>query len=56
MVGTPLDEVLAWDGAFIEDHVGMDLTPARLQCAELVLLAVRQAVAADDRTGSDAGD
>lgn len=56
MVGTPLDEVLAWDGAFIEAHVGMDLTPARLQCAELVLLAVRQAVAADDRTGSDAGD
>jgi nitrogen fixation NifU-like protein len=55
MVDTPLAEVLAWDGAFIEDHVGMELTPARLQCAELVLLAVRQAVAADEALAFDSG-
>lgn len=43
MVGTPVDEVLAWDGESIEDLVGMELTPARLQCAELALVAIRQA-------------
>lgn len=42
MVGTPVDEVIAWDGETIEGLVGMDLTPARLQCAELALLAFRQ--------------
>jgi len=42
MEGTEIQEVRSWDGEFIEQQVGMDLTPARLQCAELVVRAVRQ--------------
>jgi len=42
MEGTELQEIRSWDREFIEQQVGMDLTPARLQCAELVVRAVRQ--------------
>ncbi len=42
MGGTELDIVRRWDSEFIEQHVGMDLTPARLQCAELVVRAIQQ--------------
>jgi len=45
LVGTPVDEALEWDRDTIESLVGMDLTPSRLQCAELVLLAFRRGVA-----------
>ena len=44
MVGTAVSELLEWDSEYIEERVGMDLTPSRLQCAELVLAAFRQAV------------
>jgi nitrogen fixation NifU-like protein len=44
MVGTAVSEILEWDSEYIEERVGMDLTPSRLQCAELVLAAFRQAV------------
>ncbi len=42
MEGTELQEIRRWDREFIEQQVGIDLTPARLQCAELVVRAVRQ--------------
>ena len=42
MEGTDIEEVRRWDCELIEQQVGMDLTPARLQCAELVVRAVQQ--------------
>ena len=44
MIGTAVSEIGEWDSEFIEEHVGMDLTPSRLQCAELILTAFRQAL------------
>jgi nitrogen fixation NifU-like protein len=44
MIGTAVSEILEWDSEYIEERVGMDLTPSRLQCAELILTAFRQAV------------
>jgi len=44
MVGTAVSEINEWDSGYIEEHVGMDLTPSRLQCAELILTAFRQAL------------
>ena len=44
MTGTPVQDVVEWDSETLEDVVGMDLTPSRLQCAELVLVAFRDAV------------
>ena len=44
MLGTPVSEIVEWDSDYIEEQVGMDLTPSRLHCAELILTAVRQAV------------
>lgn len=44
MVGTAVFEIIEWDNEYIEERVGMELTPSRLQCAELVLTAFRQAV------------
>jgi nitrogen fixation NifU-like protein len=44
MSGTPLTEAITWDGDTIEEFVGMELTPSRLQCAELALVALRQGV------------
>ncbi|MFB6255773.1 MAG: iron-sulfur cluster assembly scaffold protein [Haloplanus sp.] len=57
LVGTPVDEALEWDRDTIEDLVGMDLTPSRLRCAELALLAFDQGigdhgVAVDDEVDS----
>jgi hypothetical protein len=49
MVGTAVAEIIEWDSEHIEERVGMDLTPSRLQCAELILAAFRQAVD-DERT------
>jgi nitrogen fixation NifU-like protein len=46
MVGTAVSEIIEWDNEYIEERVGMELTPSRLQCAELALTAFRQA--ADD--------
>ncbi|MFB6168673.1 MAG: iron-sulfur cluster assembly scaffold protein [Haloferacaceae archaeon] len=45
LVGTPVDEAVDWGRDTVEDLVGMELTPSRLQCAELVLLAFRRGVA-----------
>jgi len=42
MTGKTIEEIRSWDSAFIEQQVGMDLTPARLQCAELVVRAIQQ--------------
>ena len=47
MVGAAVSEIVEWDAEYIEEHVGMDLTPSRLQCAELILTAFRQAVEDD---------
>ena len=44
MVGSAVSEIIEWDKEYIEERVGMDLTPSRLQCAELILTAFRQAV------------
>ena len=44
MVGASVSEITEWDAEYIEKHVGMDLTPSRLHCAELILTAFRQAV------------
>lgn len=44
MTGTPVPDVVEWDSGTLEDVVGMDLTPSRLQCAELALVAFRDAV------------
>jgi len=44
MVETAVSEIIEWDSRYIEEQVGMDLTPSRLQCAELVLTAFRQAL------------
>lgn len=44
MVGTAVSEIIEWDNEHIEERVRMELTPSRLQCAELVLTAFRQAV------------
>ena len=44
MIGASISEIIEWDSEYIEEHVGMDLTPSRLQCAELFLTAFRQAV------------
>ena len=44
MVDTAVSEINEWDSEYIEELVGMDLTPSRLQCGELVLAAFRQAV------------
>ncbi len=44
MIGTPVADIVEWDSETIENAVGMDLTPSRLQCAELVLVAFRNAV------------
>ena len=44
MVGSAVSEIIEWDNEYIEERVGMELTPSRLQCAELVLAAFRQAI------------
>ena len=44
MVGVSVSEIVEWDSEYIEEHVGMELTPSRLQCAELILTAFRQAI------------
>lgn len=44
MVGASVSEITEWDAEYIEKRVGMDLTPSRLHCAELILTAFRQAV------------
>lgn len=42
MVGTPVDEVVAWESELVENLVGMELTPSRFKCAELALVALRR--------------
>jgi nitrogen fixation NifU-like protein len=44
MVGSAVSEIIEWDNKYIEERVGMELTPSRLQCAELILSAFRQAI------------
>ncbi|MBP1923994.1 nitrogen fixation NifU-like protein [Halorubrum alkaliphilum] len=44
MIGSSVAEVADWDSETLENLVGMDLTPSRLKCAELALVAVRNAV------------
>ena len=56
MSGTPVREVVAWDGETLEETVGMDLTPSRLKCAELMLVAFRAGVADLELDASDDGD
>jgi len=50
MIGASVSEVNEWDAEYIEERVGMELTPSRLQCAELILTAFRQAL--DEPTDS----
>lgn len=47
MEGTAVDEIIEWDSETLEELVGMELTPSRLKCAELALLAFRKAVTAE---------
>lgn len=51
MQGTSVEEIQAWDSDTLEELVGMDLTPSRLKCAELALLAFRNAMEASDLDG-----
>lgn len=44
MVDSSVSEICRWDSEYIESRVGMELTPSRLQCAELILIAFQQAV------------
>lgn len=44
MTGTPVTEVIEWDSETLEGLVGMELTPSRLRCAELALVAFRNAI------------
>lgn len=44
MTGTPVTDVIEWDSETLEELVGMELTPSRLKCAELALIAFRNAV------------
>jgi len=44
MIGASVSEITEWDAEYIEERVGMELTPSRLQCAELILTAFRQAL------------
>ena len=44
MTATPVLDVVEWDSGTLEDAVGIDPTPSRLQCAELALVAFRDAV------------
>ncbi|MEF8902159.1 MAG: iron-sulfur cluster assembly scaffold protein [Halovenus sp.] len=44
MTGTPVTDVLEWDSETLEDLVGMELTPSRLKCAELALVAFRTGI------------
>lgn len=55
MIGTAVAEIGAWDSEYIEERVGMELTPSRLHCAELVHTAFREATAAQN-TGTDPSD
>lgn len=48
MVGTAVADVHEWGSDYIEERVGMELTPSRLHCAELVLTAFREATAAQN--------
>ena len=50
MIGASVSEITEWDAEYIEERVGMELTPSRLQCAELILTAFRQAL--DEPTNS----
>ena len=50
MTGASVSEITEWDAEYIEERVGMELTPSRLQCAELILTAFRQAL--DEHTNS----
>ncbi|QFU84703.1 iron-sulfur cluster assembly scaffold protein [Natronorubrum aibiense] len=44
MIGESVADILEWDSETLEELVGMDLTPSRLKCAELALMAFRKAV------------
>ena len=44
MIGASVSEITEWDAEYIEKRVGMELTPSRLQCAELILTAFRHAL------------
>lgn len=48
MVDTAVTDVHEWGSDYIEECVGMELTPSRLHCAELVLTAFREATAAQN--------
>jgi nitrogen fixation NifU-like protein len=53
MAGTAVADVREWDSEYIIEQVGMELTPSRLHCAELVLTAFREATPAEN-TDKDA--
>jgi NifU homolog involved in Fe-S cluster formation len=53
MIGASVSEITEWDADYIEECVGMDLTPSRLHCAELILTAFRQAL--EEHTSSSSG-
>ncbi len=44
MTGTPPAEIVEWDRETLEGLVRMELSPSRLRCAELALVAFRDAV------------
>lgn len=48
MRGASTDDVASWDDETIRETVGVDLPPARLQCAELALVAFRDGLETAD--------
>jgi nitrogen fixation NifU-like protein len=52
MIGASVADVVEWDGERLEELVGMELTPSRLKCAELALVAFRKAME-DHETADD---
>lgn len=53
LVGTPVEEVLTWDAETVQNVVGMELTPSRLHCAELALVALRRGITGERSAGDD---
>lgn len=56
MLDTPVHDILEWDHETLEELVGMELTPSRLKCAELALVAFRQAIDEHDITDGTTSD
>ena len=51
--GMPVSEVLALDHGWQSENLGVDVSPARIKCADLILTALRQALATEQKESID---